>query len=211
MRNRAVSAGTGRTADRAWVGMDGSMDGVAAGGSGAAGPDGADGGSPRRDGASGLWVLARSVAGVVLVLTAYYTLPVELHKDADVVKAIGFGVCVLGLAGLILYLISAHPVGGVPARAEGLLYAAMVSVVFFATVYVRLADQPAQFEGLVTRTDGLYFTLVTAATVGYGDVHPVGQGARVAVMVNIAFNLVFLGAAASVAMDRIKQRRRTHP
>lgn len=157
------------------------------------------------------WALFRSLAAVVLVVVAYYVLPDELRSTSDGLRAGGFVVCVLGLAALMLYLILRPPTGDVPARAEGLLITALVSIAFFATVYYQLAEQPGQFSGLATRTDGLYFTLVTAATVGYGDIHPAGQGARIAVMINIAFNLVFLGAGASVAMDRIKQRRRERP
>lgn len=157
------------------------------------------------------WALFRSLATVVLVVVAYYVLPDELHSTSDGIRAGGFVACVLGLAALMVYLILRPPAGGVPARAEGLLITALVSIAFFATVYYRMSEQPGQFSGLVTRTDGLYFTLVTAATVGYGDIHPSGQGARIAVMINIAFNLVFLGAGASVAMDRIKQRRRERP
>lgn len=156
-------------------------------------------------------MIIRTLMTVVLVVTAYYTLPDELKDTSDGIRAGGFVLCVLGLAGLMVYLILRPPSAGVPARAEGLLLTALISIAFFATVYYRFSQDAGQFVGLQTRTDSLYFTLVTAATVGYGDIHPAGQGARIAVMVNIAFNLVFLGAGVSVALDRIKQRRRERP
>jgi hypothetical protein len=39
-----------------------------------------------------------------------------------------------------------------------------------------------QVSGLNTRTDALYFTLVTMATVGFGDIHAEGQFARAMVI-----------------------------
>lgn len=51
-----------------------------------------------------------------------------------------------------------------------------------------------QFDGLGTRTDTLHSTVITIATVGYGDIHPTGQISR-AVMVNtISFSVVFVDA-----------------
>ncbi|WTW98121.1 potassium channel family protein [Streptomycetaceae bacterium NBC_01309] len=158
---------------------------------------------------SGWWVALRALGTLVLVVVAYYVLPDDTNDSSFLIRAVVFGLCVLGLAGLILFLITRDSRSSLPARAEGLLLTVVVSLVFFATVYYRMAHDDGQFSGLVTRTDGLYFTLVTTATVGYGDITAVGQAARIAVMVNIVFNLVFLGAGVSVALDRIKQRRRS--
>ncbi|WP_255192378.1 NAD-binding protein [Natronobeatus ordinarius] len=49
----------------------------------------------------------------------------------------------------------------------------------------------AEFDGVSTVVDALYFTLVTASTVGYGDVHAVSTGARLFVI-----SLVILGPTA---------------
>ena len=54
-----------------------------------------------------------------------------------------------------------------------------VLILTFAGTYVVLADHPGQMEGIETKIDALYFTVTTLATVGFGDIHPVGQVARV--------------------------------
>jgi hypothetical protein len=50
----------------------------------------------------------------------------------------------------------------------------------------------------------LYFTIVTMATVGYGDIHAVGQFARGLVTVQIVFNLIFVGALTSLVTSRMR-------
>ena len=53
---------------------------------------------------------------------------------------------------------------------------------------------PGQIAELHTRTDALYFTLSTMATVGYGDVHAEGQAARALVCGVIAFDVVVVAS-----------------
>lgn len=69
---------------------------------------------------------------------------------------------------------------------------AVVAFVGYGTVgaYVLRAEFAA-VDGVV---DALYFTLVTASTVGFGDVHPVGDGARL-----FTISLVALGPATVAA------------
>jgi voltage-gated potassium channel len=80
----------------------------------------------------------------------------------------------------------------------------------FASGYVVLSQQADQLAGVHTKIDALYFTLTTLSTVGFGDVHAIGQTARVVVSVQILFNLVFLAVAvrllAAVARERVTQR-----
>ncbi|MFD0348110.1 potassium channel family protein [Kitasatospora aburaviensis] len=87
--------------------------------------------------------------------------------------------------------------------------------IFAATYYV-LGSKPDEFVGLESRLDALYFTIVTMSTVGYGDITPAGQAPRLVVMLQIAYNFVFLAAAAGVLSRQIRtgmetRTRRRHP
>jgi hypothetical protein len=53
--------------------------------------------------------------------------------------------------------------------------------------------------------DALYFTLVTLATIGYGDITPRGQAARGTVVVQILYSFVFLTAAATALSRRVRR------
>ena len=100
-------------------------------------------------------------------------------------------------------------------EAVGILAILLVLVVvgFALTFYgVEQAD-PGQFTELHTRTDALYFTVTMMATVGFGDVHPVGQTARALVTLAIAFDVIVVAslarAIARAAGSRVTSGR--HP
>ncbi|MFD1569137.1 NAD-binding protein [Halorubrum laminariae] len=85
--------------------------------------------------------------------------------------------------------------------------AALVSAVAYGTVgSYALRDQ---FEGIETIVDAFYFTVVTASTVGYGDVHP-GAGPESdiaqlfvlsALVMNVAAFAVALGVLLTPAIE----------
>ena len=78
-----------------------------------------------------------------------------------------------------------------------------VALVAFSLAYYVLGTQAAgQMVGIRTRLDALYFTLSTTATVGYGDIHPTGQLARVVASGHILFNVLLLGAVARLVTAR---------
>lgn len=147
-------------------------------------------------------ILARPgavVATVVLVLLLY-VVPISADRTAPY-RAVG---ALLGLAGLSFLTVRQlrrrdDPVGRL------VTFLAIV-IATFAGAFYGLSLSPGQFEGIVSRTDALYFTIVTMATIGYGDIHPVGQAARV-VMVSIAFNAVFVAAIASALVSVLRSGR----
>jgi voltage-gated potassium channel len=91
------------------------------------------------------------------------------------------------------------------ARIEHLVALVLWAVAFFAIMYVRLAGA-GEFDGLVTRLDAVYFTVTTLTTVGFGDIHATGQAARLAVTVQIVFNVVVLAAAVRVLGGVLRRR-----
>ncbi len=68
---------------------------------------------------------------------------------------------------------------------------------------------PDSFTDPLTRTDSLYFTVTVFATVGFGDIAPVTQAARVLVTVQMVGNLLLLGIALRVVVLAVQHRRRT--
>jgi hypothetical protein len=80
---------------------------------------------------------------------------------------------------------------------EALALAMSLLVFGFAAIHFVLAEN-GQFDGLETKLDAVYFTVVTLGTVGFGDITPTGQGARLAVTLQIVFTLSVVGAALKI-------------
>lgn len=150
--------------------------------------------------AAAVTVLLAALATVV-----YYLVPVPGRMRETSWAVLFFaGVGVLGV--MILLAIRRLLYAGEDARLRGLVLLLTLSVLFFSWSEASLARLPGQFAGLHDRTDALYFNVSTLATVGFGDVHPVGQLARAAVTLQIVFNLVFLGTAVSLITGFFRRR-----
>ncbi len=158
------------------------------------------------------WTPIITTGSLAFCLVVYYFAPVgddSLILGSDVVGAVGF-VIGLGLLGLLIAVQVRRQVaaGHDPnVRVQSIVGLLCPIVVFFAMTYYLLAfDDPGQFVGIDSRTDALYFTVVTLGTVGYGDVHPVGEAARVVTMIQVVFDLVVIGMLIGVATSRARER-----
>ena len=72
-------------------------------------------------------------------------------------------------------------------------------------------QQAGAFTEPMTRTDALYFTLTTFTTVGFGDITPKTELARVLVMFQMLIGLLVVGVIAKVVLGavRVAQERNT--
>ncbi len=86
--------------------------------------------------------------------------------------------------------------------------AATFAITSFAISYYTLATTTDQIPGIHTKIDALYFTVVTLATVGYGDITPQGQGARLLVTVQILLNVTLIATSFRL-LSRLATQRRT--
>ncbi len=142
---------------------------------------------------------------VAILTTGYYLLPVPaaMRKTS---WEIFFGCGVVVLGGLIVVAIRRLLRAGEHVKVRGLSLLLCLTVLFFSYTDVSLAAMPGQFADLHTKTDSLYFNVSTLATVGFGDVHAAGQLARVAVTLQMVFNLVFLGTAVGIISGMLRAR-----
>jgi voltage-gated potassium channel len=145
---------------------------------------------------------AATLAGALLV---YYYFPVTGDSSPlwqVLLFAVGLGLLVWWVIRELKRQLAAGSSG---VRIRSLMTLLYPLVALFALAYYLLQrSDPAQFDGLVTRTDSLYFTVITLGTIGYGDVHAVGQLARVVTMIQVALDLVVIGAFVAVASSRVQ-------
>jgi hypothetical protein len=154
----------------------------------------------------------RTLAMVFLLLVAYYRAP--LDRPLTLPTGLLFAVVLLFLA--LALVIEVRGILGSPKpmlRAIRTLTVGLpVFLVVFASTYCTIdAHQSDAFSEPLSRTDGLYFTVTTFATVGYGDISPTTELTRVVVMVQMLIGLLLVGIIAKVVLGavRVAQERNT--
>ena len=180
---------------------------------GVAGPAAPRDGTPAREGEpSANRRVGRGLLALAGVLVAYYVFPVDDVPSSWDVLVVALGL-LAGLAAVVyvvmrqVRMLSRFRVGDRSVRLDVLALAVFVVVPLFALGYYAVeAADPGQFQGLRTKSDALYFTVSTLVTVGFGDVHATGQLARVLVIVQMAFDVVFVAAAVSVLTTQMRAR-----
>lgn len=76
---------------------------------------------------------------------------------------------------------------------EALILTAAMFLAFFAGIYVMMsAANPNAFTEELDHFNAFYFALTVLATVGFGDITPVSSAARLACMVQMSIDIVFI-------------------
>ena len=140
---------------------------------------------------------SRPVLSFVGLLVAYYAFPVDFDRAPGFV-IVSLVVTLAGLALIGWTMVSelGHLRRGEASRSSPVLAMLILLLVmsFSLAFFLLELASPGQIADLHTRTDALYFTLSTMATVGYGDVHAEGQAARALVSAVIAFDVVVVAS-----------------
>ena len=146
-------------------------------------------------------------AALVATLVLYFVLP--MRGRLWPLGAIAGPIAAIGLAPLTRrhlrrVLVSHRPLVEVT---QALALIGEVLVLGFATTYWIMSSQsPDEFVGLATKMDSLYFTVTVLATVGFGDIHPVGQAARAVTTFNMLTNIVVLAFSVRLLTWAARQR-----
>jgi voltage-gated potassium channel len=149
--------------------------------------------------------LLHSVAAAGLLLIAYYRAPL----DRPLTWATGWlfllalllfaGVMALQLRGILR---SAQPrLRAIRALGLGL---PLLLVVFSSSYCIVAGQQSEAFSEPLSRTDGIYFTVTVFATVGFGDIAPVSELARVLVTIQMLVGLITFGLIAKLVLGAVQ-------
>jgi voltage-gated potassium channel len=155
--------------------------------------------------------LLRASLTVTVLVVLYFTLPITGSLDGSAAVRLALGLLVF--AGVITWQVRAVLGSRYPGlRAiEALAFAIPLFLLVFAAAYLRMADADAgAFSEPLSRTDALYFTITVFSTVGFGDITPRTDLARVATMVQMLGDLLVVGLVLRVMLGAVKaglQRR----
>jgi hypothetical protein len=88
---------------------------------------------------------------------------------------------------------------------EAFSLAVSAFILLFATVYFSIErGSVTSFNERLTRSDALYFTVSVFSGVGFGDIVPRSQPARLVVTTQMLCDLALLGAAARFVLDAVR-------
>ena len=74
-------------------------------------------------------------------------------------------------------------------------------LVLFAWIYLTMsASSPGAFGGTLNRTGALYFTVTVFSTVGFGDITPKSDPARIVAMVQMLSDLAVLAVVVRLIL-----------
>ena len=153
------------------------------------------------------------VTGVTAALVAvYYALPLDHSSAGTAVSILLAGLAVLiGWVVLQLRWIARSLFPRLRA-VEALALSLPLFLLLFASTYVFLsATSASNFGERLTHTDALYFTVTVFATVGFGDITPKSETARLVVTGQMVFDLLILGIGARIVLGAVTRGREHLP
>ncbi|WP_159771362.1 potassium channel family protein [Streptomyces sp. HM190] len=149
--------------------------------------------------------LARSSVTVVLSVVVYYLLP--LDKGLDLGTAIALAVSLVLFTGALAWQIRMIKRSDYPRLRAGetLATAGPTFLIIFAAAYVILSQNRSDsFSEVFGRTNALYFTVTVFATVGFGDIVPVTETARILTMIQMLADVVLVGMVARILLGAVR-------
>jgi voltage-gated potassium channel len=156
-----------------------------------------------------LAALARTLLITAGVLILFYVVPLDRAFTARTVLILVAGLGVVGL--LVAWQVRAilHSRNPALRAVQGIALSLPVFLLMFAAVYQILSGtDPGSFSEPLNRTDCLYFVVTVFATVGFGDIAPVSEIARILVTVQMAGDLVLIGLVLRVFLAAVDRGRR---
>ena len=159
--------------------------------------------------------LVRPLLTVTALVALYYLLPLDRWDDPVTALAIAGGL--LAVVGLGVLQVRAILRARYPAvqAVEALAVAVPLFLLLFAAGYSLMSSaSPGAFTEPLDRTDAIYFTVTVFATVGFGDIAPVTESARIVVTLQMVGDLLVLGVLLQAIVGAVKlgrARRRNAP
>jgi voltage-gated potassium channel len=155
--------------------------------------------------------LLRGLAVTIALTLVYYVLPLDRLADTPLWTVVVIVLVVL--AGVTFYQVRAVLLAAEPAvRAiQALAVIGPIFLLLFAATYFVMSEgNPNAFNvSELTRTDALYFTVTTFASVGFGDIVATTESARVLVTVQMILNLIVLGAVVRILISAVQLARQS--
>ncbi len=148
--------------------------------------------------------IVRFVVIFTAVIAIYYLLPLQPGSAGiGLVGVLSFVLAFVFFAVVLWWQLRQVLRADYPAlrAVEGVAVVVPFFLCVFASIYVLMSEaDSANFTESLTRTSALYFSIVVFGTVGFGDIAPVTDNARLVVGGQILCDLVFLAVVLRLFM-----------
>jgi voltage-gated potassium channel len=162
---------------------------------------------------AGIVAALRVIVVAIVEVATFYLLPLnaDRHVSTVALAAMALGALVVILTFQVVS-ITRSPLPAVRAIEALASFITLLLVVFAGGYYLLSSSAGSNFNEALTRTDALYFTTTVFSTVGFGDIAPVSESARVMVSAQMLLDLVVIGAGLKVIAGAVKlgRHRRDH-
>ncbi len=149
--------------------------------------------------------LVRAAMSTALLVVVYYVAPLDRPLDAGTWIAFVLGLVVFAL--IVVWQVRAITTSDAPRlrAVQAVAIGLPTLLLLFASTYVVISGAaPASFDEALGKTDALYFTVTVFATVGFGDIVPVSELARIVTMIQMIVGLVAVGLIAKIVLGAVQ-------
>ena len=157
--------------------------------------------------------LLRALAASAVLVALYYVAPLDHLTGISLVVCMIIGPLIL--AAVIAYQVRAILRAAFPGvrAVEALATTGPLYLLLFSATYFLMSHtSTGNFNvSALTRTDSLYFAVTVFATVGFGDISPASQAARIAVTAQMILNLIVLGLGVRLIAGAVQHAREANP
>ncbi|MEZ0070513.1 voltage-gated potassium channel [Streptacidiphilus sp. MAP12-20] len=156
-------------------------------------------------------VLRPTLTSTCLVVL-YFVLPIGERATATTEALLAVGL----LAVVVLIALQARAIARsrfprIRAIEAFALSVPLFLVIFSASYFLMERAQPVAFSQHLTRLDALYFTVTVFSSVGFGDIVPRSEPARIVTTIQMLGNLLLIGVAVRILLGAVQVglRRKT--
>jgi voltage-gated potassium channel len=154
----------------------------------------------------------RIVLAIVLSAGVYFALPFDRVSVAQLWFIVFTAVAALTAVSIMQLRAVAKSEFPTLRGVEALVVSLALLLVSFAGIYIGMSSYDAgAFDEQLDHVGALYFALTTLTTIGYGDIAPVSNAARIVVMVQMVVDVVILGVFIRLVVNAVKSRLETGP
>jgi hypothetical protein len=143
----------------------------------------------------------------VLLIGAFYVIPIGHESGLRAFVRLGLDIAIVGA--VFAWQIRRISVAALPElRAiEALGIVIALFLVLFSGIYLAMShESPAVFTRPLDHTQALYFTISIFSTVGFGDITPKTDTARLVVSAQMLLDLAIIGAAVRLIFNAARSR-----